>query len=208
MSAVAPTPGQAYTLAAMREDLAADIASHARHGAAFYDGRLSLKRKLSIFIGAPMLCTALFRFSHWAWCGGHRRLAWALSQFNQMLHGATLHPASRIGKGLYIPHTVGIIFEGHAGRDLVLFASAVVAGGRHPRAWTGKEGAPALGDEVSVGAHVVICGSIVVGDRTRLAPCATLHCDAPSDSLVFGGSPSRIRAVKDTLSAPEGPHGR
>lgn len=191
---IAVIPRREYTLAAMRRDIAADIASHAQHGSEFYLGRLNARRKLSILLAAPMLCVAIFRLAHWAWCNGYRRIAWTLSHVNQMLHGAALHPASQIGGGLYMPHTVGIIFEGHGGCDLVLFANAIVAGGeRHPGAWAGREGAPVLGDHVTVGAYAAICGSIAVGDRTRLAPCATLNCDVPADSIVFGGRLSRIR---------------
>lgn len=199
-----PAPAAPYTLAELRSDLREDIFAHSRHGAAFYAGHPGLLRRLSIFLSAPMLCAALFRFSHWAWRSGHVRIAWALSHCNQIVHRAALHPASRIGKGLYMPHTVGIVFEGHAGRNLVLFANAVVAGGeRHPHAWTGGEDAPILGDDVSLGAFAVVSGRVCVGDRVRVAPCATLHSDVPADSQVFGGSLSRIRAAEANPSTQE-----
>lgn len=190
----AEAPDRSYPLAAFRHDVGEDILAHFRHGAAFYSGRPGLLRRLSILLSAPMMCTALFRLSHWAWCRGNRRIAWTLSNVNQIIHGASLHPASCIGVGFYLPHTVGIVFEGHAGRNLVLFASAVVAGGeRHPHAWRGVDGVPVLGDDVTLGAFALVSGSLSIGDRVRVAPCAVVHADVPADSRVFGGSPSRVR---------------
>lgn len=183
-----------YAFADLKRDLVDDIVGHARHGANFYSERVSVLRKLSILSMPPMLCTLLFRLSHWAWGHGWHGLAWALCHLNQMVHGAALHPASRVGGGLYIPHTVGVIFEGHAGRNLVLFANAVVANGHHhPKAWDGGDGAPRLGDDVTVGAYVVVSGGLQVGNRVRIAPCATLHRDVEDDCMVIGSSRSRIR---------------
>ena len=185
-----------YSLAELRRDIAEDILGHARHGADFYGHQLGFLRKLSIFFTPPMMCTALFRLSHWAWRYGYRRLAWGLGHLNQMLHGACLHPASRIGGGLYIPHTVGVIFEGHGGRNLVLFANAVVAAGKHhPQAWTGDEKSPLLGDDVTVGAYAVVSGRPIIGDRVRVAPCATVQHDVPADSMVVSANLTRIHTA-------------
>lgn len=184
-----------YTRTDLKRDLTEDILGHARHGADFYIERVGALRKLSILCTPPMLCTLLFRCAHWAWCRERRWLAWALAHLNQIVHGAALHPASRIAGGLYIPHTVGIIFEGHAGRNLVLYANAVVAeGSRHPKAWEGGEDAPRLGDDVTVGAYAVVGGRHVIGNRVRVAPCATLYRDVADDGMVIGSALSRIRA--------------
>lgn len=183
-----------YAWADLKRDLGEDILGHARHGADFYIERVGVLRKLSILCTPPMLCTLLFRLSHWAWCRNWRGLAWLLCHLNQMVHGAALHPGARIGGGLYIPHTVGVIFEGHAGSNLVLYANAVVADGtRHPRAWQGGMDAPRLGDDVTVGAYVVVSGAPLIGSRVRIAPCATLHRDVADDSMVIGAALSRIR---------------
>lgn len=189
------TPGTdvAYSLRALARDIGTDLVAHARHGADFHGTRLGGLRRISIFLTPPMLCIALFRVSHWVWAHGHERLAFGLCHFNLLLHRAMLHPASRVGAGFYIPHTVGVIFEGHAGRNLVLFANATVVRGReHPYAWDGHAGAPTLGDDVVAGTFAIVSGPIRVGNRVRIGPRAALQSDAPDDGLVVGSTRTRI----------------
>ena len=179
----------------LRRDLGEDLLIHAHAGAAFHGDRIGSLRKLSIFLTPSLLCVALFRMAHWAWSQGHGHLAWWISHLNQWIHGASLHPAARVGGGLYIPHTVGVIFEGHAGRNLVLYANSVVAGGHnHPRTWDGAGFAPSLGENVTVGAYAVISGAIQVGSRVRVAPCAVVNQNVPDDCTIVNGALSRIHA--------------
>jgi len=142
-------------------------------------GRLT---RLSFLLSPPGLCAALHRLAHWLWQRELRRCARGLAGVNHLLHKAAIHPACRIGAGLYIPHTAGVVFRGHAGRDLTLFARAVVdAGAAHAAS-------PRLGDGVTIGAGAVVLGAVQVGSGAKLAPLAVLRTDAAGLTAVLSPS--------------------
>lgn len=187
-----------YLYADLRRDLSADIRACVLGASAFQSIHISTLRKLSVLLSPPMLCSFLYRLSHWYWCHGWVSIAHLLAAGNRLLCRADIHPASHIGGGLYIPHTAGIVFVGHAGKKLSLLAhAAVIDGSRHPHAWSGGESAPHLGDEVSVGTFVVVHGAVSIGDRVSIGQGATVLRDVPADSIVVGAA--RTRLINTTL---------
>src|SRR5207248_2299098 len=149
--------------------LNSDIARLNRYASGFSGDRLTLPRRVSTLLTPPLLCAALYRLSHWLYgkrlCGAARVLA----LLNYAVHKAAIAPAARIGPGLYIPHTVGIVFYGHAGRNLTLYARAMVSSAR-VRDWLGpvSEDSPRLGHDVTVGAGSVVNGPVSIGGRTKI----------------------------------------
>lgn len=107
--------------------------------------------------------------------------------------GAELRPTSRIGGGLVLKHTTGIVVGGEVvvGERLTLHQN-VTLGDRRPFG-----GQPCLGDDVTVGAGACVLGPITIGDRVVIAANAVVLEDVPSDSLV-GGVPARVLRTLDT----------
>lgn len=143
-------------------------------------------RRVSVFLTPPLLCVFLYRLAHLLWNVNARRLARFLAWVNFVMHKASISPASKIGAGLYIPHTVGIMFHGIAGAHLILFARAVVAANsinfdisNHPEAY------PVLGDGVQVGAWGRVIGSLKIGSHTKIAPYTVVTQDVMPNSIVF-----------------------
>jgi serine O-acetyltransferase len=101
--------------------------------------------------------------------------------------GAELAAGSRIGPGLRLRHTTGLVVgaEVVAGRDLTLH-QGVTIGDRVP-----GEGQPAIGDGVFIGAGAAVLGPVTVGDDVVVAAGAVVLSDVPAGVLV-AGVPARV----------------
>ena len=73
--------------------------------------RLGILRRASLLFTPPILCCLFYRISHALHRSGRRTLARSVARFNYLLHKVAIAPGSEIGPGLYLPHTVGVIFH-------------------------------------------------------------------------------------------------
>lgn len=181
---------KAHDLAAVGRLIGSDVDAALHYAAGFLDGKAGFARRLSFLLMPGQLCCALHRIAHWAWCKGWRRVAGLVSRINYVLHKADISPGAAIGPGMYLPHTVGVVFQAHAGSGLTLYTNCFVA----PRRATAHFGAvpadaPVLGNNVTVGAYAVVAGSLSIGDDARVGPAAALSADLPANTAAF----SRLR---------------
>ncbi len=116
-----------------------------------------------------------------------RPLALALSSRILSIGAAELQPAARIGPGVALKHTAGLVVGGEvtAGRRLTLHQN-VTLGDRVPLG-----GQPRLGDDVTVGAGACILGPVSIGDRVTVAANSVVLDNVPADCVV-AGAPARI----------------
>lgn len=119
-----------------------------------------------------------FRLAHLLHAKGWWRLAAMITLFNQRLCGVLLHPASRIGPGLFVPHPTGVTFCGRAGVNLTLYPMAYVTPTRLPR-WraTPQPDWPRLGNDVRVGTYAAVIGNVAVGSDTVIGIQVVLQTD-------------------------------
>ena len=112
-----------------------------------------------------------------------------LSQFNRWLTGIEIHPAAKIGKGLFIDHGMGVVIgETTVIENNVTLFQGVTLGG------TGKEKGkrhPNIGNNVVVGAGAKILGNITIGENSYIGANAVVIRDVPANSTVVG-VPGRI----------------
>jgi serine O-acetyltransferase len=167
------------------DNLRADARAYMRHAADFAEQGGGALRMLSVMLTPPLLCSMLHRIAHALWRRDRRAASRWTARLNYRIHKAWISPDSRIGPGLYIPHTAGVLFDGSAGRDLILFANAVV--GRTHAALPARA---ELGDDVTVGAFAVLTGGIRVGNGARIGPGSVVACDVPANSLTVAKTPS------------------
>lgn len=127
---------------------------------------------------------------HPAW----RPVALLLSDRILASSGAELRPTSRIGPGVVLKHTTGIVVGGEVvtGRGLTLHQN-VTLGDRRPYG-----GQPTLGDDITIGAGACVLGPISIGDRAVVAANAVVLDDVPADCVV-AGAPARIVSRFDGL---------
>src|SRR6185503_5979745 len=123
-----------------------------------------------------------------------------LSYATTAMTGVEIHPAARIGRGLFIDHGVGVVIGETAelGDDVTIYQGVTLGGTGFAR---GKRH-PTLGDQVMVGAGAALLGPIVIGERAKIGANSVVIHDVPPNSTVVGnpGHPVRVDGRK-----PEGP---
>ena len=108
--------------------------------------------------------------------------------------GVEIHPAAKIGRGLFIDHGTGVVIGETAviGHNVTLFQGVTLGG-------TGKERGkrhPTLGNSVVIGAGAKVLGNITIGNDSMIGANAVVIRDVPEHSTVVG-VPGRITRTKD-----------
>jgi len=103
----------------------------------------------------------------------------------QAATGAEIGPGARIGAGLSLAHTHGIVVgEGvQAGVRLRLYSGVVLGSTNNERRGWGH---PTLGDDVVVWSKATVAGPITIGDRAQVGAHALVMRDLPADQLAVG----------------------
>jgi serine O-acetyltransferase len=145
-----------------------------------------------------------YRIAHALWRMRLKLAARCVSQLARIVTGVDIHPAARIGPGLFIDHATGVVIGETAeiGTDVTLYhgvtlgGTSLAPGKRHPT----------VGDGVVVGAGAKVLGPITVGDRSRIGANAVVVKPVPPDSVVVG-VPGEIVERRDRHLASELDHG-
>ena len=124
------------------------------------------------------------RVANWLWREGRRDLAYFFQMRMSEQFSVDIHPACRIGKGLFLDHAHSLVFgETAVIGDNVSILHDVTLGG------TGKEDEdrhPKIGDGVLIGAGAKILGNIKVGDCSRVAAGSVVLKEVPPRTTVAG----------------------
>lgn len=96
--------------------------------------------------------------------------------------GAEIPLGAKIGKGLLMGHTTGVVMNGlSVVGEYCVINSGVVLGG------DGRDHAPVIGCNVYIGANAVIAGPAIVGDHATIGAGATvIGQEIPPFALVVG----------------------
>ena len=176
----------------MREDLAAALE---RDPAARAVGRVEM---LLTYGGVQALLS--HRISHALHEAGIPLLPRLLAYLTAAVTGVEIHPAARVGRGLFIDHGAGVVIgeTAEVGDDVTIYQGVTLGGTGFAR---GKRH-PTVGNEVMIGAGSALLGPIEVGDRCKIGANSVVIHDVPPNSTVVGnpGHPVRVDGRK-----PEGP---
>jgi serine O-acetyltransferase len=146
-----------------------------------------------------------FRAAAWCWQRNLRPLALWMQASSIRSSGAEIHPGARLGGGLAIIHTVGIVV-GHevvAGENLVIYQGVTLG-------HTGSgEGQPRIGNNVRIGAGAKILGPVVVGDGAWIGANAVVLGDVPAGAVATGvwRGPERDTVIDGDPPAGRGKRG-
>ncbi len=129
------------------------------------------------------------RVAHWLWGQGRDTLAFHLQSRMSELFQIDIHPAARLGSGLFLDHGTGIVIgETAVVGDEVSMLHAVTLGGtgaqrgdRHPK----------IGKGVLLGAGAKVLGDITVGDYAKVASGSVVLKPVPAGCTV-AGVPARL----------------
>ncbi|HEY8567248.1 MAG TPA: serine O-acetyltransferase [Beijerinckiaceae bacterium] len=124
------------------------------------------------------------RLAHWLWNQGRQDLALYLQSRSSEVFQTDIHPAARIGRGLFLDHATGLVVGMTAViGDNVSMLHGVTLGG------TGKERGdrhPKIRNGVLIGAGAKILGNIEIGDCVRVAAGSVVLQPVPRNTTVAG----------------------
>lgn len=124
------------------------------------------------------------RLAHWLWKRGRQDFALYLQSRSSDTFQTDIHPAARIGRGIFLDHATGLVVGATAVvEDNVSMLQDVTLGG------TGKERGdrhPKIRHGVLIGAGAKILGNIEVGHCARIAAGSVVLKAVPHNATVAG----------------------
>jgi|SRR5882762_1941341 serine O-acetyltransferase len=132
---------------------------------------------------------AFHRVAHRLWGAGWVSTARVLSHISRFLTGIEIHPAARLGSGLFIDHGMGVVIgeTAEVGENVTLYQGVSLAGTSLKR----EKRHPTLGNNVVVGAGAKVIGAIRIGDNSRIGAGSVVVRDVPPNAVVVG-VPGRV----------------
>jgi serine O-acetyltransferase len=129
------------------------------------------------------------RLAHWLWGKGRKDFAYYLQSRASAVFQCDVHPAARIGRGIFLDHATGLVVGETAAidddvsmlHDVTLGGTGNEAGDRHPK----------IGRGVMIGAGAKILGNIEVGHCVRIAAGSVVVHPVPHNKTV-AGVPARV----------------
>ncbi len=130
-----------------------------------------------------------YRLAHWLWRNGRSDFALTLQSLSSQIFQTDIHPAARIGKGVFIDHATGVVIGATSViEDDVSMLHGVTLGGtgkaqgdRHPKVRRG----------VLIGAGAKVLGNIEIGRCAMIAAGSVVLDSVPANKTV-AGVPARI----------------
>ena len=129
------------------------------------------------------------RLAHALWRGGRKDFAFYLQSRASAVFQTDIHPAARIGKGIFLDHATGLVVGSTAVieddvsvlQDVTLGGTGKEVGDRHPKIRHG----------VLLGAGAKVLGNIEVGHCARIAAGSVVLSPVPHNKTV-AGVPARV----------------
>src|SRR5436190_1984734 len=123
-----------------------------------------------------------------------------IAYLSRSLTGIEIHPAARIGDGLFIDHGMGVVIgeTAEVGDNVTMYQGVTLGGTGFA---TGKRH-PTVECNVTIGSGAKLLGPITIGHGAKIGANAVVIHDVPPNSTVVGnpGHPVRIEGRR-----PEGP---
>jgi serine O-acetyltransferase len=155
---------------------------------------VSSKSSLTCWLGifsprfAPVL---LCRLSHLLYLYKLTPIAKAVSLINFFLFGLEVGIRCEIGKGLFFPHTSGIVIGAFSIGNNVTIYQGVTIGARELDFSYLESSRPIIGSDVTISTGAVILGPIQIGDRVVVGANSVVLSPIPAGALAVG-APARI----------------
>lgn len=131
----------------------------------------------------------LHRIAHWFWKRKFLLIGRFISHLNRFLTGIEIHPAARLGPGLFIDHGMGVVIgeTTEVGENVTIYQGVTLGGTSLER----KKRHPTIGDNVVIGTGAKILGPFKVGDNSKIGSGSVVVKEVPANSVVVG-VPGRV----------------
>ena len=141
------------------------------------------------------------RLAHRMWLNGERDFALYLQSRSSDVFQTDIHPAARIGKGVFLDHATGLVVgETAVIEDDVSLLHNVTLGG------TGKQPGdrhPKVRKGAMIGAGAKILGNVEIGANARVAAGAVVLTSVPANATV-AGVPAKLLKLAEAAKIAEG----
>lgn len=130
-----------------------------------------------------------YRVAHWLWSEDRHALAHQLQSRISEVFGVDIHPAARIGSGIFIDHATSVVIGETAvvGDDVSMLHEVTLGG-------TGKQSGdrhPKVGRGVLISAGAKILGNVTVGEGAKIGAGSVVLDDVPPHTTAVG-VPARV----------------
>ncbi len=145
---------------------------------------------LEVLLCYPGVHALVFhRFAHAIWRRGFTVPARFVSHVARFLTGIEIHPAAKLGPGLFIDHGMGVVIgeTAEVGENVTLLQGVTLGGTSLKR----EKRHPTLGNNVVVGAGAKIIGGFKIGDGSRIGAGSVVVREVPTNAVVVG-VPGRV----------------
>jgi len=139
------------------------------------------------------------RRAHWFY--NHKRyfIARWISERTRRKTGIEIHPAAKIGKGLFIDHGTGVVIgeTTEIGNNVTIYQGVTLGG-------TGKDKGkrhPTIGNNVLIGAGAAVLGPFTVHDGAKIASGAVVLKEVPENATAVG-VPARVVRIGEQKISP------
>jgi serine O-acetyltransferase len=124
-----------------------------------------------------------------------------ISMLMRALTGIEIHPAARIGQGLFIDHGAGVVIGQTAeiGDDVTLYQGVTLGGTGFA---TGKRH-PTVQDNVTIGSGAKLLGPITIGHGAKIGANSVVITDVPPNSTVVGNPGHPVRVDGRRVEGPD-----
>ena len=145
------------------------------------------------------------RKAHWCYEHNLKFLARFISQCSRHRTGIEIHPAAKIGRGVFIDHGMGVVIgETAVIGDNVTMYHGVTLGGTKSYGGKGGKRHPTVEDNVVIGAGAQVLGPITVGKNAKVGANATVVKDVPQNTTVIGTAAHRAETSRSCAFIPYG----
>lgn len=130
-----------------------------------------------------------YRVAHWFYLKGMPLTARIISQLARKKTGVEIHPAAKIGKGVFIDHGAGVVIgeTAEVGDNVTIYQNVTLGG-------TGKDVGkrhPTVKNGVMLSAGCSVLGPVTVGEGAKIGAGSVVLCDVPPYCTVVG-IPGRV----------------
>jgi serine O-acetyltransferase len=124
-----------------------------------------------------------------------------ISMVTRAVTGIEIHPAAKIGQGLFIDHGAGVVIGETAeiGDNVTLYQGVTLGGTGFQ---TGKRH-PTVQDNVTIGSGAKLLGPITIGHGAKVGANSVVITDVPPNSTVVGNPGHPVRVDGRRVEGPD-----
>jgi serine O-acetyltransferase len=141
------------------------------------------------------------RIAHRLYHAGVPLLPRSLAMITRAMTGIEIHPAARIGEGLFIDHGSGVVIGETAeiGNDVTIYQGVTLGGTGFA---TGKRH-PTVEDNVTIGSGAKLLGPITIGHGAKIGANSVVITDVPPNTTAVGNPAHPVRVEGRRVEGPD-----